>query len=299
MRSVEVIVFCLGRECVYRRSGGLGILNLKWFGSDLHCRWPWLRWDPEEIPWRMLPNDQEGEVTAIFSAATSVCLGDGERAKFWTDNWLPEGGSIATMSPSLLSFVKKPSRTVRDALQNRSWVRDISRGDSVLAIAQYLTVWDITQNILLTPGVPDHLQWKLNEDHLFSVKSAYNMFFLASVRFACYKLIWKSKAPPRCKFFMWLVVHRRFLIADNLERRGWPSNGYCPLCLVTPVDCTHVFVHCRFTQQVWLLFRDWTRTDFQVPEDRFSNTEDWWLQARKLVPKPMRRNFDTISILIH
>ena len=27
--------------------------------------------------------------------------------------------------------------------------------------------------------------------------------------------------------------------------------------------------------------------------------EEWWLSARAGIPKPMRRNFDTITILLH
>lgn len=96
-----------------------------------------------------------------------------------------------------------------------------------------------------------------------------------------------------------LVVHRRYLTADNLERRGWPSNGSCPLCLLMPEDCTHFFVHCRFTYQVWLIFRNWTGADFLIPDDLFGSTEEWWLAARRAVPKAVWRNFDTIVILVH
>ena len=130
-------------------------------------------------------------------------------------------------------------------------------------------------------------------------KPAYQLFFMGNTNFACYKPIWKSKAPPRCKFFMWLAVHRRCLTADNLERRNWPANGVCPLCLSEPETCTHLFVHCNFTKQVWTRFKAWTGADFQIPDNSFSTTEDWWLIARADIPKQMRRNFDTMAILLH
>ncbi|XBI41835.1 hypothetical protein VPH35_126241 [Triticum aestivum] len=125
------------------------------------------------------------------------------------------------------------------------------------------------------------------------------MFFMAGIRFPCYKPIWKSKAPPRCRFFMWLVVHRRCLTADNLLRRGWPSNSTCPLCLAEPEDCTHLFVHCRYTQHLWSIFMQWTGAHFSIPDDSCNTTEDWWLSARKSIPKANRRDFDTIAILVH
>lgn len=38
---------------------------------------------------------------------------------------------------------------------------------------------------------------------------------------------------------------------------------------------------------------------FVLPEDSFSTTGEWWLKARQGIPKPMRRNFDTVAILLH
>jgi hypothetical protein len=31
----------------------------------------------------------------------------------------------------------------------------------------------------------------------------------------------------------------------------------------------------------------------------FSSTEEWWLRARKKAPKDLRRDFDTVVILVH
>lgn len=153
--------------------------------------------------------------------------------------------------PQPSSFVKDSNLTVSEALHNNRWIRDIRGGLSTLTLAQYLQVWDMAHETQLSPNSTDRLLWKLTEDRQFSVRSAYRMFFMANVRFACNKPIWKSKAPPRCKFFMWLVVHQRCLTADNLQRHGWPSNTTCPLCLTEPECCTHLFVHCRYTQHLW------------------------------------------------
>ena len=287
------------RVCLPLEVGGLGSINLKWFGFALRCKWPWLHWDSEERPWQLIQDATEKEVQAMFSAACHISLGDGESARFWTDNWLPDGRSIAELAPALLSFVKNKNRSVSEALQDRAWISDISGGLSLMAMGQYLRVWDLIQDTSLTRGTRDRPIWKLTHDLQFSVKSAYQMFFLGNTRFACYKPIWKSKAPPRCKFFMWLAVHRRCLTADNLERRNWPSNGVCPLCSSEPETCSHLFVHCNFSIQVWARFRDWARADFQTPDLNFSTTEDWWLKARAGIPKQMRRNFDTMAILLH
>uniref|UniRef100_A0A8R7TBA7 Reverse transcriptase zinc-binding domain-containing protein n=1 Tax=Triticum urartu TaxID=4572 RepID=A0A8R7TBA7_TRIUA len=77
------------------------------------------------------------------------------------------------------------------------------------------------QSTVLSLGIRDSPRWRMTENGVFSVSMAYRMFFMASTRFAYAKPIWKSKAPPRCKFFMCLAVYHRCLTADNLRRRGW------------------------------------------------------------------------------
>jgi hypothetical protein len=98
---------------------------------------------------------------------------------------------------------------------------------------------------------------------------------------------------------MWLVVHKRCLTADNLARRGWPHNTFCPLCTIANENGIHLFLHCRFSKQVWERVRTWSRANFPIPDDTFGSTEEWWLMARKRAPKNIRRDFDTVAILVH
>ncbi|KQJ93366.1 hypothetical protein BRADI_3g04093v3 [Brachypodium distachyon] len=60
-----------------------------------------------------------------------------------------------------------------------------------------------------------------------------------------------------------------------------------------------MFVHCRFSQQVWLRLRQWSKANFPVPDCSFNCTEDWRLAARELAPKHLRSDFDTFTILVH
>jgi hypothetical protein len=218
---------------------------------------------------------------------------------FWTDKWLPGGRSVAEVYPALASFARKSSVTVAQALKRNRWIRDIRGGISTAAMGQYLHLWDLISTIHLNHEEDDKLIWKFSADGCFSTSSAYNLFFAANIHFSCAKAIWKSKAPPRCKFFMWLAVHRRCLTADNLERRGWPCTTTCQLCLSESETCTHLFVHCSFAAQVWQQIRSWTAADFPIPSDHFTSTEDWWLQVRKYAPKSIRRDFDAVVILVH
>jgi hypothetical protein len=205
---------------------------------------------------------------------------------------------VQDIVPVLFSFVRDSGISVAAALDHRRWVRDIRGGLSSQAFAQYLRLWDLVEPIVLNSGY-DEAIWQCTTNGRFSVSSAYQLYFIANSRFACAKAIWKSKAPMNCKFFMWLVVHKRCLTADNLQRRGWPHTSCCVLCQTSNEDCTHLFVHCRFSHQVWISFREWTNANFPVPSNTFRSTEDWWTQVRKMVPKEPRHDFDTVAILVH
>ncbi|KAE8813121.1 retrotransposon protein [Hordeum vulgare] len=187
----------------------------------------------------------------------------------------------------------------RDALHGRAWVRDITGGLSVQAIVQYLRTWDMVESVTLREEEEDTICWKMSKVRLFVVSSAYQMFFMAKVQFPCHRAIWKSKATPRCKFFMWLAVHLKCLTADNLRRPGWPCDPLCSLCHVESEDCDHLFILCRFSCEVWGRLRAWSAVDFPIPGSAFGSTEEWWLRAREKVHKNARRNFDTVVILVH
>jgi hypothetical protein len=51
--------------------------------------------------------------------------------------------------------------------------------------------------------------------------------------------------------------------------------------------------------RVWQLIRAWTGAVFQTPSSLFRSTEEWWVLVRKRVPKNLRKDFDTVTILVH
>ena len=50
--------------------------------------------------------------------------------------------------------------------------------------------------------------------------SIQTFFFVGSIHFEPAKRVWKSWAPPRCKFFIWLASLNRCWTTDRLARRG-------------------------------------------------------------------------------
>jgi len=62
--------------------GGLGFLDLRFFGFALRLPWEWLKRVQPERAWASLPARPEKVVAAMCSASLSVVIGDGAAALF-------------------------------------------------------------------------------------------------------------------------------------------------------------------------------------------------------------------------
>jgi len=278
--------------------GGLGILDLQKFGWALRMRWLWLgKTDPNK-PWAAFAVTTHKNTHALFALAVTTVVGNGKNTKFWTDRWL-NGSSIEQLAPHLFACVPKRranKRTVSEALLDDNWVRDIQGHRSVTVMAEYLVIWDMIQEVILQPEVEDVHKWRFEASGKFSTQSAYKAFFVGSVQFEPYKLIWGNWAPRKCKFFLWLVAHNRCWTADRLARRGLPHPEHCPLCDQDNESINHLLCSCVFSREFWhrllLLFG---LPDI-APQPRMLFF-DWWQQSGRAFNKAFVRGFNTLIML--
>jgi hypothetical protein len=128
--------------CAPKDVGGLGIADLKILGFALRLRWEWLRRTRPDSPWALLPSTIEKRVSSMFQSSLFVVVGDGTSAKFWTDNWLP-AGAIPSFAPNLFRAVgrRRLGRSVRDALDGRRWVHDITGARTAPVLVEYVRLW--------------------------------------------------------------------------------------------------------------------------------------------------------------
>lgn len=75
------------KVCTSVENGGLGILGLERFSRSLRLRWLWHAWKNPERPWVGMEVPCDDKDKAMFSAATTVVVGNGETAKFWSCSW--------------------------------------------------------------------------------------------------------------------------------------------------------------------------------------------------------------------
>lgn len=183
-------------------------------------------------------------------------MGDGNLALFWKDRW-NDGVSPCDIAPDLCRLIRPKiakTRTVAEAIQERRWIADIVGRLTVNVLLQYIQLWHITENILLQPGtediVPrteDIVSWKWDPSGTYTAKSAYQFLFQGATTFPAADAIWRTWAPLKVKFFMWLAIRDRLWTAERRHRRGLQDNTECALCDQGIETSDHLFATCCYT----------------------------------------------------
>ena len=141
--------------------------------------------------------------------------------------------------------------TVLKALQNNNWVSHVCPLLTSEKIHEFVTLW---QEIRLLPrdeGADDEIIWRWTTNGEYTTSSAYRIQFMGHFKKMSITPIWKAKAEPKCKIFAWILLHRKILSADNLERRGWPHDPLCKMCNSAPETPAHLCKDCPYTSAVW------------------------------------------------
>lgn len=118
--------------------------------------------------------------------------------------------------------------TVAAALDNHGWLRVMNPELPLAALVE------LTEMATLLHGVDlneqeDAFRWKWSSSGNFTSASAYASFHGRELRPGASE-VWDSRAPSKCKVFMWLAIWNRCWTSDRLSRRGLPHPAKCPFC---------------------------------------------------------------------
>lgn len=249
--------------------------------------------------WTRLPDRTDKTVAAMASASMSVRLGDGSAALFWTDKWTSAGTLSTTLAPNLFAVITRAGRrrTVRDALLGNRWARDIAGATTVQMLCQFLKVWELTREVVLDPLQSDRFVWKWSADGRYSASSTYRAFFLGSTSLLGARELWRTRAPPRVKFFGWLALHRRLWTAERRMRHGLQANNDCSLCGQAAETVEHMLLGCVLVRQLWHSLLQPIGLAALTP-DRVEDIPQWWLAQRRRIERDARPMFDSMFLLL-
>jgi hypothetical protein len=146
------------------------------------------------------------------------------------------------------------------------------------------------------PLISDHCSHCTS--HTDSVtRSAYEALFYGATLFKPSKLIWKSWAPRKCKFFLWLVTHNCCWTADRLSRHGLPHPDCCPFCDQEEETIHHLLCTCIFSWQFWQQLLCWFVLPDLAPQSVLVSLFEWWQQAGDTLNKDTRQGFNSLVVL--
>jgi hypothetical protein len=280
-------------------NGGLGIKDLEMFSRSLRLRWMWYSCDSKERPWKDTEIPVDSDDLKLFNAATTVELGNGRKAAFWTSAWL-QGEVPAALFPALYKHSKRKNRTVCDALTDNKWIKDIDYNMTQQIIAEFLSLWDRLHDIALYETQEDKITWRFTADGQYSTRSAYALQLEGTTRCRTATLTWKSKAPPKSRFFLWLLLKNRIWTAARLQQRGWPNDYFCQLCTRNMETSAHLFMECGVTKSIWKRVADWIGAPNLAPENwlQTESLQDWILHMTDGLQQSSREALKSLIILV-
>lgn len=209
-------------------------------------------------------------------------MGNGETTSFWKVAWRGE-------EPFMVKFHRLFSiSNNKEASIQEMWTPNASEGRWNFSWRCQLFVWE--NNLLIELlgmldgfercGVDDRWRWKLEDDHIFSVKSMYlkleSRKLWEDIRpegeMKVFRQIWKFGAPFKVSAFVWKAFLNRIPTCLNLEVRNClpPDIGNnCVWCVSVPKSSTHLFLHCDLAWKVWSKVMLWLDLNFVMPPNLF------------------------------
>jgi hypothetical protein len=141
-----------------------------------------------------------------FAKCTRITLGDGNKTLFCHSGWL-QGRRPKGIAPLLFSRSTKKKRTVRAALHENTWIGDLNHrtGFTPAHLTEFAALWNLVRQTTLQPQQSDSISWTLTSSVDYTTASAYKAQFHDQAH-PVLPAIWKSWAPPKCKFFAWLIL---------------------------------------------------------------------------------------------
>eukprot|EP00253_Pinus_taeda_P013124 PITA_13124 len=102
-------------------------------------------------------------------------------------------------------------------------------------------------------GAVDGFRWDPSGSS-YTVKSGYQLICNNIYQIPIWnhwRLIWKSEAIPKIKFFTWLLLKGKVLTSENLRKRGIIGPSRCPNCCLAEETIQHLFLDCPFAKKCW------------------------------------------------
>jgi hypothetical protein len=290
------------KVCLPIQNGGLAIKNLRLFNQALLGKWIWRFGKERDHLWRKVIEAKYGwdrggwcskKVNSpygvslwktiskgwdSFNRFISFEIGDGSKVSFWHDVWCGDR-PLKVMYPDIFAISSSPDALVADLLSchndiphwDLTFIRNIQdwESDSLMALLELLYA-----NPRIGIG-EDTICWGLAKSKGFTVSSYYKALSGTSLGSFPWKIIWKSRAPPRVAFFVWTAALGRIMTIDNLRKRHVLILDWCCMCKKAGETVDHLLLHCPFAWELWSMVFELFGVLWVMPRSIVEMLECW------------------------
>lgn len=187
-----------------------------------------------------------------------MAYGDGSRISFWFDTW-------STVCPLIESFSAEDVErskvdegvTIKDLFTSEAWTCCLMGSYGRLHMHKVAFFDRISAMVPLhmqpSSGLQDRVVWKLCQDEIFTIVSAWSHFRSSSQRVNQATFVWAKGILPIISFILWLVMMDRIRTTDFLFMLGIWYIWTCSICGRRRETIDHIFFLCSYSRKVWSL----------------------------------------------
>ncbi|MCH81376.1 ribonuclease H protein [Trifolium medium] len=225
------------RLSVSKNHGGMGFKDLQSFNLAMLGKQAW-----------NLVTKPSNLITKLLKAKYFLRC---ENINVWNQNWLKDGMAIPT--PTDMQILGDVTN-VQDLMSSNSKTWDYEK---IHSIFDSNTANRILQTPLFASVRADTLVWKMENDGIYSVRSAYkNRFISTGLQhqhgiIGGWNLIRRAKISPKVKNLLWRIGRNILPTRMKLNSRGVQCPVNCAMCSEENEDSNHVLFRCPKSIQSW------------------------------------------------
>ena len=90
-------------------------------------------------------------------------------------------------------------------------------------------------------------QWGWDRTRFYSAAQGFSILqtpYVSCLSPECWKSVWSPYSFAKENFFAWLLMHKRVLTGENLNKRGFNVPFQCCFCSLASETSDHLFIDC-------------------------------------------------------
>lgn len=261
--------------CMPCSKGGLGLRDLSSWNTTLSLKLIWLLHCESESLWASWTKRNRLKGASIWSFEVEKqtswiwksilrlrplaerflkCdIGDGTKASFWFDYWLPIGPLIKFFGDNGPQHIGVPLHaTIRDSCSLEGWRLRPARSPK----AEELQIMLCSVPLPSQSTSADSYKWCVSEQSStnFSTSHTWEAVRHCGQQVLWEKIVWFSGHIPRHAFHMWVAMQDRLPTQARLATWDPGIDNSCLLCANACEETRdHLFLRCSFSERVWRL----------------------------------------------